>query len=142
MDRPVHELAAAASQLLAREGAGGAGGRAQPASAKLGPLAVKCVCQQLVLLQRNPHPAFDVYPCEDDVSFWQVTFPSVVFILSTRKQRDQTQLDYRSEVGLWGRRVDVCWPAGGVVRARLLHLQCWDFPALPAVSSRVSCTAA
>jgi hypothetical protein len=71
MERPVRELDAAASQLLAREGAGSAGGRAQPASTKLGPQAVKCVCQQLVLLQRNPHPAFDVYPCEDDISFWQ-----------------------------------------------------------------------
>ena len=85
MDRPVRELAAAANQLLARESAGAgasASGRAQPASAKLGPLAVKCVCQQLVLLQRNPHPAFDVYPCEDDVSFWQAApppFPAAVF---------------------------------------------------------------
>ncbi len=89
MERPVRELDAAASQVLAREGGGGgAGGRAQPASAKLGPQAVKCVCQQLVLLQRNPHPAFDVYPCEDDVGFWQATggaapFPAVQTLISS-----------------------------------------------------------
>jgi ubiquitin-protein ligase/uncharacterized protein YegL len=33
---------------------------------------VKLIMQQMRLLTKNPHPAFDIYPTEDDLTFWKV----------------------------------------------------------------------